>query len=411
MTHDPNVEPNVAVTTLFENIINALKNGKAKEAGDLPKYAIDQYYSKGDKHFDLLRENFIDEYVDHESTIEGVHNNIEKEGLKAVYEFIFSNSNDQDIDINFIKQLHKILYSKAPFPEAGGKFRTEPARLNGAVISICPWENIEEEMQKTNKWVNKIIKESAKIQENYNIDNLFAYIEECLKLNCHLIQIHPFFDGNGRTIRAFTNKLFILAGIPPIYIHPEEKKHYHIAMEKAITQNDFSSITHFYHIKICQSIYELGINPNHELKTRTTIKKIKKVIEHYKVTSEDITSNISDLTITYSESIKRELENEKIPSKIFIIENSIGEEYRYLISCIKNETKSNKILIDPLFSNEVVANNLYINPNMEHEDRILLTTLFKEGVVQASDKQIDTYIQIVNPTLNKKDKPRQKILK
>lgn len=47
-------------------------------------------------------------------------------------------------------------------------------------------------------------------------DKMIEYINECLKLKCHLIQIHPFQDGNGRTMRALVNMLFKVAGIPPV---------------------------------------------------------------------------------------------------------------------------------------------------------------------------------------------------
>ena len=39
--------------------------------------------------------------------------------------------------------------------------------------------------------------------------------------------------GNGRTIRAFTNLLFLRYGLPPVYIRTEIKKDYINALSKA----------------------------------------------------------------------------------------------------------------------------------------------------------------------------------
>ena len=71
---------------------------------------------------------------------------------------------------------------------------------------------------------------------------LIEYINDCLKLKCRLIEIHPFTDGNGRTMRALVNLLFKIAGLPPVYVKRMERGKYLAAMGKAITDNDFSAI-------------------------------------------------------------------------------------------------------------------------------------------------------------------------
>ena len=395
--------PGVVLKSLYESIINDLKNDNASSIGDIAKYAISQYYMKGDKHFDLLQENFIEKYVDNESLVEGVHSCTEKEGLKKIYQFIFSNYNDVDIDVDYLLKLHEILYSNVPFSEVGGKLRKAPAHLEGTVVSLCPWEEISTEIKKTNKWINQIVKQSFKVSESNNFDLLFEYIDECLKLNCHLIQIHPFFDGNGRTIRAFTNKLFILTGIPPVYIHAKEKKLYHKAMEKAIVDNDFSSINQFYYIKICQSIYELGINPNKDLKAKTDFKKIKKIVENYKIATEQETSSINDLSIHYSEFIRQELEREKIFSEIYMV-NSCDGEYDYLTAKIEKDSKVQNIIIDPFFSNFILVNNIKIDSNLSYKDREFLTYLYNDGIAKANTSQLELYLQTLGVLTKSKDK-------
>lgn len=381
---------NVVIKALFETIINALKNNELDSIEELPKYAICEYYSKCEKHFDLLQENFIEKYVDNESLVENVHHDAEKKGLKKVYEYIYSSYNDSNIDISYLLKLHEILYSMAPFPLAGGKFRREPARLEGTVISLYPWEEISDAVYGTNKWVNSIVKESEIVRNKNNIDSILSFIDECLKLKCHLIRIHPFSDGNGRTIRAFINKLFILAGIPPIYVHAKEKEVYHNAMFKAITDNDYESLNYFYQVKICQSIYELAINPNSDLKRKTDFKKIKKIAENYKAFRRDDCS-IYDLSFHYAYSMKNELDSEKIDSDVYVINE--GREYYYLMATLRDSKKEQKILIDPLFSNYVTENNVVIDPNLPIKGRKFLTYLYRDGASKANTSELELYLQ------------------
>ena len=104
---------------------------------------------------------------------------------------------------------------------------------------------------------------------------MIEYINECLKLKCHLIQIHPFQDGNGRTMRALVNMLFKVAGIPPVYVRLSERKRYLEAMNKAISEKDYTNINQFYYYKICDSILELDLNQRikQELKPKILKKK------------------------------------------------------------------------------------------------------------------------------------------
>ena len=81
-----------------------------------------------------------------------------------------------------------------------------------------------------------------------------------MELNCDLILVHPFPDGNGRCVRGFINKLLEYAGLPPIYIKVNERTEYHKAMNKANNEKDYTDIKNFYKYKICDSIVELDIN-------------------------------------------------------------------------------------------------------------------------------------------------------
>ncbi len=47
------------------------------------------------------------------------------------------------------------------------------------------------------------------------------------------VWIHPFFDGNGRTVRLAMNLLLMNAGFPPAIILSNDRKKYYSALNKA----------------------------------------------------------------------------------------------------------------------------------------------------------------------------------
>ena len=108
--------------------------------------------------------------------------------------------------------------------------------------------------------IRELIKNGTKLKNTSSLDKLFEYITQCVMLKCKLIKVHPFQDGNGRTIRCFLNRLFEIAGIPPVYIKEGERTEYHRAMNEANLEGKYQDIIQFYYYKICDSIVELDIN-------------------------------------------------------------------------------------------------------------------------------------------------------
>lgn len=56
------------------------------------------------------------------------------------------------------------------------------------------------------------------------------------------VWIHPFFDGNGRTVRLLMNMLLIKKGYPPAIILKNDRSKYYTALNKA-NRGDYSKLT------------------------------------------------------------------------------------------------------------------------------------------------------------------------
>ncbi len=213
--------------------------------------------------FNNMKRSFVKKYIYNESAVEGVdilHDKEEVEGLKKMYEYMHSEKIEVNFDIFSIKDLHKKLFSCTLHPEFGGDFRRQFAYLEGAKTNLCDWTYIYFKLRDLDESVKDIRQISSAIKDCHNSRLILLYLDKCVKLGCELIKIHPFPDGNGRTIRCFVNKLMEDGGLPSIYIKKEEKNSYLSAMEKAIDYEDYSGINSFYRFKLCDSIIELDIN-------------------------------------------------------------------------------------------------------------------------------------------------------
>lgn len=227
----------------------------------IPTTLIKMYYGFEDRiSFESLKKAFVSKYIRNESKIEDVHTDSEIEGLREMYEYIHSDEIDVYFNIYSLKELHEKLYSKAPFPEFGGQFRNDMVFLPGTGTDIVDWRMIRYYLNELDPIVLELHDRSKVIKDSGDSDALLKFLDECVILGCQLIKIHPFKDGNGRSVRGFINKLMEDAGLPPIYITINEKTEYHKAMNKANNEGDYSDIKNFYRYKVCDSIIELDIN-------------------------------------------------------------------------------------------------------------------------------------------------------
>lgn len=233
----------------------------------IPTKLIKAYYSlkRDDFQFDNMKKAFITKYVKNESKLEGlddtdIHSKVEIAGLGVMYEYIHSDDINYLFDVYTLKDLHRKLFSLTPHPECSGDFRNFDVYLPGTGTELSEWSMIRPFLKQIDVDVQELVKLAPIVKEVGSSDDLIEYLDRCVVVGCRLIKVHPFMDGNGRTIRGFINKLLEDAGLPPIYIKPTERTEYHNAMNLANNEGDYSEIKAFYRYKICDSIIELDIN-------------------------------------------------------------------------------------------------------------------------------------------------------
>ena len=256
------VEPNHIIQEMFMGYKQRKQRKQLySEDNTIPTTLISMYYELGDRcNFETLKNSFVSRYIKNESKLEGVHSPAEIEGLREMYEYIHSDDIDYMFNVFTLKELHEKLYSKTEYPYFGGNFRRSDAYIKGFPSDLVSYPYIFRELDKLDPEVLYLKEVAPFVKDSQDAEFLLEYLDRCVVLGCELIRIHPFGDGNGRSVRGFINKLLEDAGLPPVYITVPEKEEYHEAMGKAIGEGDYSVIKNFYRYKICDSIVELDIN-------------------------------------------------------------------------------------------------------------------------------------------------------
>lgn len=229
---------------------------------DVPTKLIKLYYTLKPTgvSFDEMKKAFVRRYVLNESKLENVHGEEEMAGFEKMYEYIHSDDINYRFDVYTLKDLHRLLFSCVPDASFGGDFRNSPAWIPGSRAELADWTEIRYRLDMLDKDVQFLLEMGELVKDSGDVDLMLQYLDECVELNAKLIKVHPFADGNGRTIRGFTNKLLENVGFPPIYVKASEKEEYRAAMNKAINEEDYADLKGFYRYKICDSIIELDIN-------------------------------------------------------------------------------------------------------------------------------------------------------
>lgn len=123
--------------------------------------------------------------------------------------------------------VHSLVLNKIE-KDYAGKFRDGAVRISGANFIPPNPLKIYEYIVDLINWVND------------NKNTLHPLVVASI-FHHRFVWIHPFFDGNGRTVRLISNLLLLKAGFPPGIILKADRKKYYKALSAADT-GDYSKL-------------------------------------------------------------------------------------------------------------------------------------------------------------------------
>lgn len=131
------------------------------------------------------------------------------------------------IDIKTILEVHALVLQRIE-KEWAGRFRTSGVRISGANFVPPNALKVSDLMDELLHWLQV---ESVDL----------PMVVRVAIFHHRFVWIHPFFDGNGRTIRLIFNLILMQAGFPPAIILSNDRKKYYDALNKANT-SDYSKL-------------------------------------------------------------------------------------------------------------------------------------------------------------------------
>lgn len=131
------------------------------------------------------------------------------------------------IDIKTILEVHALVLQRIE-KEWAGRFRTSGVRISGA--NFVPPNSLK---------ISDLMDELLHWLQVESVD--LPVVVRVAIFHHRFVWIHPFFDGNGRTIRLIFNLILMQAGFPPAIILSNDRKKYYDALNKANT-GDYSKM-------------------------------------------------------------------------------------------------------------------------------------------------------------------------
>ena len=141
----------------------------------------------------------------------------EAKNLARVVSYIDKKAKEQELNLEVILLLHKMLISNIR-DDVAGRFRqaNEYVRV-GSYIAPAPQE---------------VIERLEKMLAEYNAGSHESIIKRIARLHLTFEHTHPFVDGNGRIGRVLNNYLLIREGFVPINIKFIDRKRYYDAFQE-----------------------------------------------------------------------------------------------------------------------------------------------------------------------------------
>jgi len=122
------------------------------------------------------------------------------------------------ISPHIVRQIHFLILSRIDDEEAG-KYRNVKVTISGSSYTPPEAIGVPHLMADFGKWLK-------------NKKSKINIIEYAAIAHFKLVHIHPFVDGNGRTVRLLTNLILMRYGFPPTVILKLDRKKYYDCLEK-----------------------------------------------------------------------------------------------------------------------------------------------------------------------------------
>ena len=141
----------------------------------------------------------------------------EAKNLARVVSYIEKRAKEQELNLDVMLSLHKMLISNIR-DDIAGRFRKDKEYVRvGSHIAPSPQE---------------ILERLKKMLRDYNASSYENIIKRIAKLHLAFEYTHPFIDGNGRIGRVLNNYLLIREGFIPINIKFIDRKKYYDAFKE-----------------------------------------------------------------------------------------------------------------------------------------------------------------------------------
>lgn len=141
-----------------------------------------------------------------------------KEALDFLYELI-DESKQNTVSEHLIKQLHQLVVRDSQ-RDIAGRYRDGDVYISGSKHTPPSSFEVPVKMRELIQWLDKSRKDHHPI-------------ELAALLHHKLANIHPFWDGNGRTARLVMNVLVMQAGYPLAIILKNDRKRYYRVLQEA----------------------------------------------------------------------------------------------------------------------------------------------------------------------------------
>ena len=141
-----------------------------------------------------------------------------KEALEYLYEFV-EKKRIHTFSEQLIKNLHTIIIQDIE-RQFAGKYRNSNVVIVGADHIPPDALLVPQKMQELIEWIR-------------NNQKKLHIIELAALLHHKLVNIHPFFDGNGRTSRLVMNLFLMQKDFPLVIILKNDRKKYYSTLQKA----------------------------------------------------------------------------------------------------------------------------------------------------------------------------------